>query len=61
MAIDGYGKGTVKGRRAKRKVVIETSGTVKNFTFDREPEPEALHDKAYEVLQSINDERRLKH
>jgi len=61
MAIDGYGKGTVKGRRARRKVVVKTSATVKNFTFSRNPEPEELYDKAAEAFQAVNDERHLEH
>jgi hypothetical protein len=61
MAIDGYGKGAVKGRRGRRRVVVRTSATVKNFSFTREPEPEELYDKAAEAFQAINDERQLEH
>src|SRR5262249_55083065 len=61
MAIDGYGKGAVKGRRGRRRIVVKTMATVKNFSFTREPEPEELYERAAEAFQAINYERRLKH
>lgn len=61
MAADGYGKGHVRGRRDGEFVIIRTSETVRNFSFTRDPEPEALFDRAYEILQQIETERHMEH
>lgn len=61
MAADGYGHGTVKGRRNNETVTIKTSETVKNFSFDKNPEPHELFDKAVEVFDDIKEKRHLGH
>lgn len=61
MAADGYGHGTVKGKRDNDFVTIKTSETVKNFSFDKNPEPEALYARAVEIFNDIKDKRHLGH
>lgn len=61
MAADGYGNGKVEGTDRDKFVVIRTSETIKNFKFDREPEPEELYRLALEEFIQINDERHLEH
>lgn len=61
MAADGYGNGKIEGTDRNKIVVIRTSETIKNFKFDREPEPEELYRLALEEFIKINDERHLDH
>jgi hypothetical protein len=61
MAADGYGTGFVKGKQERRVVTIKTSETMKNFSFVKSPEPNALFEKAYSILAEIKDERHMKH
>lgn len=61
MAADGYGNGKVEGTEDNKYIVIKTSETIKNFRFDRDPEPEELYRIAVEELIKINDERHLDH
>ncbi|WP_259513854.1 hypothetical protein [Shewanella baltica] len=61
MAADGYGHGTVKGKRGNEVITIKTSETVKNFSFDKNPEPEALYHKAFKIFEEIKEKRHLGH
>ncbi len=61
MAADGYGAGYVKGRMENEIVTIKTSDTIKNFSFSKDPKPEALFNKAYDILKKIKDDRHMKH
>ncbi|MGF1832139.1 hypothetical protein [Photobacterium sanguinicancri] len=61
MAADGYGHGTVKGKRDNEFITIKTSETVKNFTFDKSPEPEELYQKAVGIFNEIKNKRHLGH
>ncbi|EON6315340.1 hypothetical protein [Vibrio cholerae] len=61
MAADGYGHGTVKGKRDNEVITIKTSETVKNFSFDKNPEPDALYRKALEIFDEIKQKRHLGH
>ncbi len=61
MAADGYGTGLVKGRVGTEFIVIRTSETIRNFSFDRDPEPEALYKAALEIFEKIKEERHMEH
>lgn len=61
MAADGYGTGHVRGRRDGDFIIIRTSETVRNFAFSRDPEPEELFEKAYEIFRQIEVERHMEH
>lgn len=61
MAADGYGHGTVRGKRDNEVITIKTSETVKNFTFDKNPEPAALYYKALSIFEEIKEQRHLGH
>jgi hypothetical protein len=61
MAADGYGSGHVKGIKSGKKVIIKTSETNRNFSFDKEPSNIELFEEAYSILKDIEDERHLEH
>ncbi len=61
MAADGYGTGLVKGRAGAEYVVIKTSETIRNFSFDKDPVPEELYEAALKVLERIKRERHMEH
>jgi len=61
MATDGYGQGKIHGVYDKKKVVISTSDTIKNFKFDSEPDPAALYDITEEVFKEISQKRHMEH
>jgi hypothetical protein len=61
MAADGYGNGKVEGIDEDKQVVIRTAETIKNFKFQRDPEPEELYNFAVSEFIKINDERHLHH
>ncbi len=61
MAIDGYGKGKIQGKQNNNKVVIRTTDTVKHFSYDKDPTPETLYEKALSIFEKINTERHMKH
>lgn len=61
MAADGYGTGQVRGKAGKDTIAVKTSETVKNFSFERNPDPEELYRKTAEVLQKIAEERHMEH
>ena len=61
MAADGYGKGSIKGRKNDEIVIIKTSETDMQFTFDREPDPSKLYEMALKVFEKIKDQRHMEH
>lgn len=61
MAADGYGHGTVKGKRNDEFITIKTSETVKNFSFDKNPEADALYARTVEIFEDIKAKRHLGH
>jgi len=61
MAADGYGSALVKGLSGSESIVIRTSETVRNFSFDKDPTPEDLYKAAIEVFDRIKNERHMEH
>lgn len=61
MAADGYGNGVVKGKRENELVVIRTSETSMNFSFDKEPIPYELYLKSEKILENIRKYRHMEH
>lgn len=61
MAADGYGKGTITGMQEGRFVVIKTSETNRNFSFDKDPNPEELFVAANELFERIKKDRHMEH
>lgn len=61
MAADGYGSGTIRGKRDDETVVIKTSETALNFTFDKIPEPFELYTKALAIFTKIQEQRHMEH
>ncbi len=61
MAADGYGSGHVKGLKDGEKVIIKTSETNRNFSFEEEPSPNELFEGAYSIFKDIEEERHLEH
>jgi len=61
MAADGYGNGTIRGTRDDETVVIKTSETALNFTFDKIPDPFELYLKALGIFTKIQEQRHMEH
>jgi len=61
MAADGYGKGIVRGHKKNEIIVIKTSETALNFTFDKSPEPHELFVKALSILERVKKSRYMEH
>lgn len=62
MAADGYGQGLVEGNQeGQERVIIKTSETNRNFTFDRDPDPSALFEEASLIFERIQKERHMEH
>lgn len=61
MAADGYGKGIIRGRRDAELIVIKTSETTLNFSFEKIPDPYALYIKALEIFNRIEKQRHMEH
>lgn len=61
MAADGYGLGTILGKRDDETVVIKTSETALNFTFDKTPDPFGLYIKALTIFTKIQEQRHMEH
>lgn len=59
MAADGYGRGIVRGKRDGEMVIIKTSETIRNFIFDREPEPYDLYKIAIKIFENVKEERHM--
>lgn len=61
MAADGYGSGTIRGRRDNEVIVIKTSETAINFSFDKSPDHYELSIRAREIFVSIEKQRHMEH
>jgi len=61
MAADGYGSGTIRGRRDDEIIIIKTSETALNFTFDKIPDPENLYLRALKIFERIEKQRHMEH
>jgi len=61
MAADGYGTGQIEGQQEGAFVIIRTSETNRNFTFDKDPVPEELFAIAVEMFERIRKERHMEH
>lgn len=61
MAVDGYGSGTIRGRIDSETIVIKTSETIANFSFDKDPLPEDLYQAANEHFERIKNDRYMEH
>lgn len=61
MAADGYGNGTIRGRRDEETVVIKTSETAMNFSFEKTPEPNVLYEKVLAIFDKIKEQRHMEH
>jgi hypothetical protein len=61
MAADGYGSGVIRGRRDDESVVVKTSETALNFSFDKTPDPYELFLKALQIFSKIKDQRHMEH
>jgi len=61
MAADGYGSGRIEGKQGDKFIAISTSETVRNFSFDRDPDPVQLYEIAARVFEEIERQRHLEH
>lgn len=61
MAADGYGSGKVRGRIENEVIVIKTSETALNFTFDKVPDPYELYLRVLAIFNRIRDQRHMEH
>lgn len=61
MAADGYGSGIIRGRRDDELVVIKTSETAMNFTFDKTPDAHELYLKALQIFIKVQNQRHMEH
>lgn len=61
MAADGYGKARVEGIRAGKRITLRTQESQVNFSFDFEPTPLELYERARAVFERIDEERYLEH
>jgi hypothetical protein len=61
MAVDGYGSGLVKGRVGSDFIVIRTSQTISNFSFDKDPTPDSLYEAALKLFERIKHNRHMEH
>ena len=61
MAADGYGNGRIRGSSDGGLVVIKTSETTMNFSFEKEPESYDLYMEALSILENIERSRHMEH
>lgn len=61
MAADGYGRGIIRGHKDKNIVVIKTSETAMNFSFEKTPNPHALYLTALQIFTKIKEQRHMEH
>ncbi len=61
MAVDGYGKAKVYGRKRKKKVVLRTQESQISFPFAKEPEAQELAAEAQQLLQKNSEGQALQH
>lgn len=61
MAADGYGSGKVRGRIADEVIVVKTSETALNFSFDKVPDPYELYLRVVSIFEKIKGQRHMEH
>mgnify|MGYP001191842865 CR=1 FL=1 len=61
MAADGYGTGHIKGVRDGAVVMIRTTDTNRNFSFDKDPIAEELFAATFDIFEIIWNERHMEH
>lgn len=61
MAADGYGDGLIEGKQGDNVVVIRTSETARNFSFERDPDPVQLYEIASRMFEEVERQRHLEH
>jgi hypothetical protein len=61
MSADGYGTGRIKGRREGESVIIRTSESAINFSFEKVPNVESLFERVWEILERIKNQRHMEH
>lgn len=61
MAADGYGSGTIRGKRDNETIVIKTSETALNFSHDKTPIPMDLYTRALKIFKKIQEQRHMEH
>lgn len=61
MAADGYGKGSIRGKRNNELVVLKTAETALNFSFSKTPDPYELYLKALPLFERIKTNRHMEH
>jgi hypothetical protein len=61
MAADGYGSGVIRGRKDGEIIVIRTSETALNFSFEKTPTPHELYLRALQIFNKIQDQRHMEH
>lgn len=61
MAADGYGNGKVRGKKEQEVIVIRTSETAMNFSFNKDPDPYELYLKVLAIFEKIRSSRHMEH
>lgn len=61
MAVDGYGKGFVRGKENEQIVTIKTSESIKSFNYLKNPNHEELYSIANKIFKNIQDNRHMRH
>lgn len=61
MAVDGYGKATIRGLKITKTIVIQTQETQQSFAFEKDPSAEDLSHKARDIREEIAKKRGLQH
>ena len=61
MAADGYGLGIIKGKIESEIIVIKTSETTLNFSFDKTPDPFELYERVLQIFNRIKEQRHMEH
>ena len=61
MAADGYGRGIIRGRIENEVIIIKTSETALNFSFDKTPNPHELYEKVLKIFLRIKEQRHMEH
>jgi len=61
MAADGYGSGTIKGTVEGEIIIIKTSETALNFSFDKTPNPHELYERVLQIFNRIREQRHMEH
>lgn len=61
MAADGYGTGKIRGKKGHDIIVIKTSETAMNFSFQKDPDPYGFYLKALAIFERIKKSRHMEH